>query len=298
MDEIDEFSSGTTRVKTSDFKKEMKKQVEENKRKSTWDEIKEIEEKRREELKPILEEIEKKKRNELEAENTIDEFLNEKLSARRQIDLITGEELEDDEDLTEIHEKPPKEGCSCGFSREIPKDGGYTKEDIDIETATPDKISKFLNDDEDFKPIYVEKNSLSTPESGHFCEKCNTYFGETSTEEVPIGVVNTEPYHVPSFLRRMNFPNINGSKGYSNGSNNFHRHHKELSKVITDLQEKVDDLLFFKRMVSLIYPKEYWCRLRKIVKKIIAQENKIKHYEAESKISKNKIEELEAKKYW
>lgn len=83
-----------------------------------------------------------------------------------------------------------------------------------------------------------------------------------------------------------------GAKDQHTNSENFHRHHKELSKVISQLQAEIEDLKFFKRVVMSRYPETYWCRVEKYIKRLMEQEEKIKQEKRKLEVLKKERNEV------
>ncbi len=77
----------------------------------------------------------------------------------------------------------------------------------------------------------------------------------------------------------------NGAKSKNTNSCNFHRHHKDLSKIITLLKTRIDVLELEMRMVMSRYPDEYWHKIHKWILKQIEQEERVKR-------EQKKLEEL------
>ena len=91
----------------------------------------------------------------------------------------------------------------------------------------------------------------------------------------------------PDWMHRIiPLPEEKGAKNKCTNSNNFHRHHKELSKVITELKTEIEDLKLFKRMVLSRHTEAYWCRVEKYIKRLIAQEDKIKEEQRKLEVLK------------
>ena len=106
-----------------------------------------------------------------------------------------------------------------------------------------------------------------------------------TTETISKGI--DEETGQEKFLKQMKLPpEEEGAKEQCTNSNNFHRHHKELSKVITEIKAEIGELKFFKRMQMSRYPEAYWCRVGKYIKRLIAQENKIKEEQRKLEVLK------------
>lgn len=83
-----------------------------------------------------------------------------------------------------------------------------------------------------------------------------------------------------NFINNIILPNDNGEK--------HHRCHKELAKIIANLQERIKELEFFERMERVRYPDRHWKNLEKSLKKVERQEEKLK--EEERKLKKLKFD--------
>jgi len=92
------------------------------------------------------------------------------------------------------------------------------------------------------------------------------------------------------FLDLMNvIVKENGAKENGTNSCNFHRHHKELSKVITGLKTRMGVLELEMKMVMSEYPDKHWLKVHKWIIRQIEQEERI---EREHK----KLEELRSER--
>ena len=95
----------------------------------------------------------------------------------------------------------------------------------------------------------------------------------------------------PIFIDKFNLPIVeeNGAKENGTNSCNFHRHHKELSKVITGLKTRMGVLELEMKMVMSEYPDKHWLKVHKWIIRQIEQEERI---EREHK----KLEELRSER--
>lgn len=89
-----------------------------------------------------------------------------------------------------------------------------------------------------------------------------------------------------SFLEEFNLPCVNGAKSNGSNSENFHRHHIKLSKVITDLRDRIVKIEYFERLVKMQFPDYYWNRLSKHLDKIIEQEQTIEQEQRKLEVLK------------
>jgi len=112
------------------------------------------------------------------------------------------------------------------------------------------------------------------------CSYCGMFFPlhmwNCPSPEVTPTIKMTET----NFLNNITLPENNGGK--------HHRCHKELAKVISDLQARVKKIEFFERIIKMGIEKSVWCKLEKALQKVIDQEEKIK--EEERKLERLKFE--------
>ena len=96
----------------------------------------------------------------------------------------------------------------------------------------------------------------------------------------------------PIFLDLMNvIVKENGAKDNGTNSSNFHRHHKELSKVITGLKTRIDDLEGTVRILRSMHGDSYFNTYKRIVEYFDKQKEVVKNEEG-------KLKELKEKYNW
>ena len=93
-----------------------------------------------------------------------------------------------------------------------------------------------------------------------------------------------EPIFLDKFLLHSG---EDGAKEKSTNSSNIHRHHKDLSKVITMLKTRIEVLELELRMVMSRYPAEYWLKVHKWILKQVEQEERIKEEQKKLEVLKS-----------